>query len=77
MTLAMLLGMTVTGVFAQGKQPNLVFILADNVGYGDMGPYGGGELRGMPTPVVDQLATEGMRLTQFLVEPSCTPSAQR
>ena len=77
MTLAMLLGMTVTGVFAQGKQPNLVFILADNVGYGDMGPYGGGELRGMPTPVVDQLATKGMRLTQFLVEPSCTPSAQR
>jgi hypothetical protein len=30
-----------------------------------MGPYGGGELHGMPTPVVDQLATEGMRLTQF------------
>ena len=28
-----------------------------------MGPYGGGELHGMPTPVVDQLATEGMRLT--------------
>lgn len=39
-----------------------------------MGPYGGGELRGMPTPVVDQLATEGMRLTQFRVGPSCTPS---
>jgi hypothetical protein len=51
-----------------------VFILADNVGYGDLGPYGGGELRGMPTPRIDQLAAEGLRLTQFLVEPACTPS---
>src|ERR1700757_3380193 len=59
---------------AQQQKPNVVFILADNVGYGDMGPYGGGELRGYPTPRTDQLAREGLRLTQFLVEPSCTPS---
>ena len=39
-----------------------------------MDPYGGGKLRGMPTPRTDQLAMEGLRLTQFLVEPSCTPS---
>ncbi len=32
LTLTMLLDMTVTSVFAQGKQPNLVFILADNIG---------------------------------------------
>ena len=51
-----------------------MFILADNVGYGDLGPYGGGELRGFPTPRIDQLAREGLRLTQFLVEPACTPS---
>ncbi len=56
------------------KKPNVVFILADNVGYGDMGPYGGGELRGMPTPRTDQLAREGLRFTQYLVEPACTPS---
>ena len=37
----------------QQKKPNVVFILADNVGYGDMGPYGGGEFRGAPTPNVD------------------------
>ena len=55
-------------------KPNVVFILADNVGYGDLGPYGGGELRGAPTPRIDQLAREGLRLTQFLVEPACTPS---
>lgn len=56
------------------KKPNVVFILADNVGYGDMGPYGGGELRGAPTPNIDRLASEGLRFTQFLVEPACTPS---
>ena len=59
---------------AQGEKPNVVFILADNVGYGDLGPYGGGELRGAPTPRIDQLAAEGLRLTQFLVEPACSPS---
>lgn len=59
---------------AQERKPNVIFILADNVGYGDLGPYGGGELRGAPTPRIDQLAAEGLRLTQFLVEPSCTPS---
>jgi len=58
----------------QPQKPNVVFILADNVGYGDLGPYGGGELRGAPTPRIDQLAREGLRLTQYLVEPSCTPS---
>ncbi|WP_244495671.1 sulfatase-like hydrolase/transferase, partial [Ensifer sp. Root278] len=59
---------------AQQSTPNILFVLADNVGYGDIGVYGGGELRGSPTPRIDQLAAEGLRLTQFLVEPSCTPS---
>ncbi len=63
-----------SSALAQGAQPNVVFILADNVGYGDLGPYGGGELRGAPTPRIDQLAREGLKLTQYLVEPACTPS---
>jgi arylsulfatase A-like enzyme len=63
-----------TAPIAADKKPNVVFILADNVGYGDLGCYGGGELRGAPTPRLDQLAQQGMRLTQFLVEPACTPS---
>jgi arylsulfatase len=58
----------------QQQKPNVVFILSDNVGYGDLGCYGGGELRGAPTPRLDQLANEGLRLTQYLVEPACTPS---
>ncbi len=56
------------------EKPNVVLMLADNVGYGDIGAYGGGEIRGMPTPKIDRLATEGMQFTQFLVEPGCTPS---
>ena len=63
-----------TAFAQQGNKPNVVFILADNLGYGDLGSYGGGELRGAPTPRLDALAQEGLRLTQFLVEPACTPS---
>jgi arylsulfatase A-like enzyme len=64
----------ITPVAGQQQKPNIVFILADNVGYGDLGSYGGGDLRGAPTPNLDQMAREGLRLTQFLVEPACTPS---
>jgi arylsulfatase A-like enzyme len=61
-------------VAQQGSKPNILFILNDNTGYGDIGVYGGGERRGAPTPRIDRLASEGLMLTQFLVEPSCTPS---
>src|SRR5215471_6307618 len=71
-SLALIIGMC--GAASAQQKPNVVFILADNVGYGDLGPYGGGELRGAPTPRIDQLAREGLRLTQYLVEPACTPS---
>jgi hypothetical protein len=37
-----------------GKKPNVVIMLADNVGYGDVGAYGAGEIRGMPTPRLDR-----------------------
>src|SRR6187455_1187638 len=56
------------------RKPNIVFILADNLGYGELGIYGGGILRGAPTPRIDALATEGMRLLNFNVEAQCTPS---
>lgn len=56
------------------KQPNILFILADNLGYGELGSYGGGEIRGAPTPELDRLATEGTRLTNFNVEAQSTPS---
>lgn len=55
-------------------RPNVVFMMADNLGFADVGAFGGGEMRGMPTPRLDQMAAEGLQLTQFLVEPGCTPS---
>jgi arylsulfatase A-like enzyme len=64
----------VAGSASAQNKPNVVLMLADNVGYGDIGAYGAGEVRGMPTPRIDQLAGEGLRLTQYLVEPACTPS---
>jgi arylsulfatase A-like enzyme len=64
------------GAFAQGPsaKPNIVFILMDNLGYGEVGVYGGGIIRGAPTPRIDQIAAEGTRLTNFNVEAQCTPS---
>jgi arylsulfatase A-like enzyme len=50
-----------------GARSNIVFMMVDNFGYGDLGCYGGGVVRGMPTPRIDKLATEGMRLTNFNV----------
>jgi Sulfatase len=73
LALLVLMAAGAPAVAQQPQKQNVVFILADNVGYGDLGSYGGGELRGAPTLRLDQLAREGLRLTQFLVEPACTP----
>jgi len=59
---------------AAEEKPNIVFMLMDNLGYGELGVYGGGILRGAPTPRIDKLASEGMRLLNFNVEAQCTPS---
>ena len=59
---------------AAEKEPNIVFMLVDNLGYGELGAYGGGILRGAPTPRIDKLAAEGMRLLNFNVEAQCTPT---
>ena len=55
-------------------KPNVVVIMVDNHGWGELGVYGGGQLRGAPTPRLDALAKEGMQLLNFNVEPQCTPS---
>ena len=57
---------------AEQKQPNIVVIFCDDLGYGDIGCYGHPTIR---TPRLDQMAHEGMRLTQFYVGASVsTPS---
>lgn len=55
-------------------RPNIVFMLLDNIGFGDPGCYGGGITRRAPTPRIDQMAAEGLRLTNFNVECECTPT---
>jgi arylsulfatase A len=55
-----------------GKKPNIVLILADDLGYGDLGCYGSKALK---TPHVDNLAEEGVRFTDFYAANSiCSPS---
>jgi arylsulfatase len=52
------------------SRPNIVFILLDNVGWGDLGAYGGMT----PTPRIDNLANEGTRFNNYNVELQCTPT---
>jgi arylsulfatase A-like enzyme len=57
---------------AQTARPNVVFIMTDDVGYGDIGSYGARDIR---TPNIDQLAREGTRFTDFYANaPVCTPT---
>lgn len=56
------------------QKPNVLFILVDNLGYGELGVYGGGATRGARTPRIDKLASEGLRLTNMNMEAQCTPS---
>ena len=66
---------SVTSAFAQdaASKPNILFIVSDDTGWGDLGPYLGGAARGMPTPNFDKLAEDGMFFTNFYGQPSCTP----
>ncbi len=54
--------------------PNIVLIVADNLGWGELGCYGGGALRGAPTPHIDALARQGLLLQNFNVESDCVPT---
>jgi len=67
----LLLGVLPLALHAQ-KRPNIVFILADDLGYGDLGVYGQQYIH---TPHLDRLAAEGMRFTQFYAGTTvCAPS---
>jgi arylsulfatase A-like enzyme len=63
-----------SNALAQETKPNILFMLVDNLGYGELGVYGGGATRGAPTPRIDKLASEGLRLTNMNMEAQCTPS---
>jgi uncharacterized sulfatase len=55
----------------KGKAPNVLFILADDLGWADLGCYGNTFIE---TPVIDRLATEGMRFTDAYAAPVCSPT---
>lgn len=68
----LLAGLTTAGALAQDRPPNIVFILADDLGYGDLGCYGQKQIR---TPRIDRLATEGVRFTScYSGSTVCAPS---
>ena len=59
---------------ATSSKPNIVLILADYLGWGELGCYGGGAIRGAPTPRIDSLAQQGTRFLNFNVESDCVPT---
>ncbi len=65
------------GMSADGKsgisasRPNIVFIMADDMGYGDLGCYGATDIK---TPHIDSICKQGVKFTDFHVHPRCTPT---
>lgn len=64
------LGATVPAARA-GKRPNVILILSDDQGYGDFGCYGNKQIR---TPALDRFYREGLRFSNFYVQPVCSPT---
>ncbi len=56
---------------AEGRRPNVIVILTDDQGYGDIGAHGNSMIR---TPALDELWSDSVRLTDFHVDPTCAPT---
>ncbi len=71
-SLALLACVTALHCQAEPEKPNFILIVADDLGYGDLGSYGNTLIR---TPVLDRLASEGVRLKEFYsAAPTCSPA---
>ena len=57
-----------------GQKPNILIFLVDDMGWGDPGAFGGGIAIGAPTPNIDKLAQQGLKLTSMYSQPTCTSS---
>ncbi|MEM9015788.1 MAG: sulfatase [Verrucomicrobiota bacterium] len=58
-------------VVLAGERPNVIVILTDDLGYGDLGCFGATDVS---TPNIDEMAKEGLKLTSFYVSPVCSPT---
>ncbi|MBI3877165.1 MAG: sulfatase-like hydrolase/transferase, partial [Verrucomicrobia bacterium] len=65
------LSFAATAPLATGKQPNIIFVLTDDQGYGDISAHGNPILK---TPNMDRLHAESVRFTDFHVSPTCSPT---
>jgi arylsulfatase len=57
-----------------GRPPNVLYILIDDIGFGDLGSAALNSIRGYRTPSINRFARDGMRLSRMYTEPSCTPT---
>jgi arylsulfatase A len=72
LTTILLVGLAISALWSQApRQPNIVIIFADDLGYGDIGAFGAPNIR---TPRLDAMAAEGQKWTSFYVQPVCSPS---
>ncbi len=63
---------TASGQKGKGRKPNIIYIYADDLGYGEIGPYGQKKIK---TPNLDRMAAEGMRFTRhYTSSPVCAPA---
>src|SRR5512137_304954 len=69
-TIALLCWLSLAWVAEAAQRPNLLVILVDDMGFADIGCYGGE----IPTPNLDKLAANGLRFTQFYNTARCCPS---
>jgi arylsulfatase A-like enzyme len=72
LTLSLFLALALTASGVDSPRPNIVVMLSDDMGWQQVG-YNGG-LDGVPTPAIDSIAREGIKLTQFYVQPVCSPT---
>ncbi|HET7777461.1 MAG TPA: sulfatase-like hydrolase/transferase, partial [Rudaea sp.] len=68
--IAVMLMLVSGSALAAGQKPNIIYIIADDLGWKDVG-YHGSDIK---TPAIDKLAATGVRLEQFYAQPMCTPT---
>ena len=70
-TILLALAISAVGYAYGGDRPNIIFILTDDQGYGDLGCFGATNIA---TPAIDKLCEEGMKFTSFYVHNRCSPT---